>query len=159
MPARQVEHLLFLKGMQNTRQIADHLGLPMPEARRLLDAMLRDDRLDTYGSLGLGGPGAPLLWSLKNQPDPMEPGERYRSDLDAVPAAFYKLNCARMVGKTYTPFAQMVAVVEVAPRAWRAYADDWGLGRPGFDDPLSAALALAEQVGVYVVPEKRPVAA
>ena len=152
------EYHLFRRGLTNTREMADLLDMDVPATRRMLDRMARDGRVESWDGTGVGAPGAPALWSLPDQPDPMDPEKRHKADLDGVPTTFFKMDCARYVGDVYTPYSVLVTAVEVSPRRWRAFASEWGLGRPGFPDAHGAALALAAQVSAHVIPAKDSVA-
>lgn len=149
----KAEYILFRCGLMNTREMADRLDMDVPATRRMLDRMAREGRAQEWDGKGMGETGAPSLWSLPDQPDPMDPEKRHKADLDGVPTEFYKLNCARMVDDVYTPYNVLVTVVEIAPRRWRAYSTDWGLGKPGYPDARAAATGLAGNVAAHIVPE------
>ena len=148
------EYLLFRCGLMNTREIAERLGMDVPAARRMLARMARDGRTEEWDGKGMGEAGAPSLWGLRNQPDPMDPEKRHKADLDGVPTQFFKLNCARLNdAAVYTPYNVLVTVVEIEPRKWRAYSSEWGLGKPGYANARTAAIGLAANVGAHIVPE------
>ena len=58
-----------------------------------------------------------------------------------------------MVDGVYTPYNVLVTVVEIAPRRWRAFSSEWGLGKPGYPEARAAAMALAANVSAHIVPE------
>ena len=149
-----VEYLLFRIGLTDTREIADHLGMDVPTTRRMLDRMVVAGKIEAWDGKGMGKPGAPTLWGMPDQPDPMDPEKRRKAGLDGVNTVFFKLNCARLDDDdVYTPYNVLVTVVEISPRRWRAYAMPWGLGEAGFPDPQSAAMALAGRASAHIVPE------
>lgn len=148
------EYHLFRNGLLTTRDIAERLDMEVAAARRMLARMGQTGRAQEWDGLGEGGGrGCPSLWSLPDQPDPMDPEKRHKADLDGVPTEFYKLNCARMVDGVYTPYNVLVTVVEIAPRRWRAFSSEWGLGKPGYPEARAAAMALAANVSAHIVPE------
>lgn len=146
------EYHLFRNGLLTTSEVAERLCMDVPATRRMLDRMVRDRQVQVWDGEGIGT-GNPNLWSLPDQPDPMDPEKRHKADLDGVPTEFYKLNCARMVDGVYTPYNVLVTVVEIAPRRWRAFSSEWGLGKPGYPEARAAAMALAANVSAHIVPE------
>lgn len=159
----QVKDLLFRKGLRDTRQIADYLGMSITAARKFLLTLSDAHLLDIYAPIGVGTTAN--QWCLTDQAEPMDPMTRLKEDY-AEPKVFI-LHCQRLTEERGHPHLEYYdVVVTVVPQTksgapwrdritgqtgWRAYSREWGAGKPGFGMPDSAARCLASKVSASIV--------
>lgn len=159
----EVKDLLFRKGLRDTSQIANYLGMSVNAARKFLLTLADAKVLDIYAPAGSGTNAN--QWCLKDQPEPMDPMTRLKEDYQEPKQ--YVLHCQRLTDRSASPQVEFYDVlVTVVPQTkagapwreritgqtgWRAYSREWGAGGMGFGMPDSAARSLASKVSASIV--------